>query len=117
MTDDAIRPTIERAEGMHVVRAGGAVLAESANALSVSLPDEDEPAIYFPQGEAGETFMDRTEIVFEIPGLGRARQYDIVAKSGPISSAAWVIETPADGAEALADHFAFDTERVAVERI
>ena len=115
MTDS--RPEIRPAPGVRVVRAGGAVLAESVNAMEVLRPGAEEPEIWFPQGEAGELFLDATEDRFEVEGLGSARRYDIMAKSGPIRGAAWAIEAPAPGAEALRDHVAFDEERVAVERL
>ena len=117
MTDDAPRPAIRPAEGLYAIRAGGAVLAESRNALAVSFEGDEGPAIYVPRAEAGELFLEPTETRFEIPGLGRARQYDIIAKSGPIKAAAWALESPAPGAEALGGHVAFDTARVAVERL
>lgn len=109
--------SISPAAGMRVVRAGGAVLAESQNALEVLLPDDETPAVYFPKGEAGDLFLDRTDAEFEIPGIGHARQYDIIAKSGPIRAAAWAVERPAAGSEALKDHFAFDAARVTIERL
>ena len=115
--DDRIEPPVIRpAEGVRVARAGGAVVAESRRALEVSMPGEDAPAVYMPREDAA-TFLDPADCAFEIPGIGRARLHDISAKSGPIRGAAWVIEAPAPGAEALKDFFAFDTERVAVERI
>ncbi|MGM0583081.1 MAG: DUF427 domain-containing protein [Pseudomonadota bacterium] len=117
MTDAHPRPEIRPAAGMRVVRAGGAVLAESPNALEVLIPDAEAREVYFPMAEAGELFLEATDRTEDIPGLGRARRYDIMAKSGPIEGAAWAIETPAPGAEALRDHVAFDTERVAVERL
>jgi uncharacterized protein (DUF427 family) len=115
MTDP--RPEIRPAPGVRVVRAGGAVLAESVNAMEVVRPGAEETEVWFPQGEAGELFLDSTEERFEVAGLGTARRYDIMAKSGPIRGAAWALESPAPGAEALRDHTAFDTERVAVEQL
>ncbi len=117
MTDEDATPSIRPAEGVRVIRAGGAVLGESAEALEVSLPGDEKPAIYFPFGDAGEPFLEATDTVFRIPGLGQARQHDIIAKSGPIQAAAWVIETPADGAERLKGRISFDEERVTIERL
>lgn len=113
MTDDSL--TIAPAEGVIVVRAGGAVLAESTAALEVSAAGA-APVRWLPMADAS-LFLDRTEEVKEIPGLGTARGYDIVAKSGPIALAAWALETPLAGAEALKDHVSFNGERVAVERL
>ena len=107
------------APGVIVVRAGGAVLAESHAALeasSAAAAQGAEPIRLLPMEDAS-LFLDRTEEVKEIPGLGAARGYDIVAKSGPIPLAAWAVESPVSGAEALKDHVCFDEERVAVERL
>ena len=112
MTDDSL--TIAPVSGVIAVRAGGAVLAESAAALEASSPAADAPIRLLPLADAA-LFLDRTEEVKEIPGLGAARGYDIVAKSGPIALAAWAVERPAPGAEAAADHVLFDEARVAVE--
>lgn len=112
MTDDLI---IAPAPGVIVVRAGGAVLAETGAAME-SATGEDAPARWLPMDDAA-LFLDRTEELREIPGLGQARGYDIIAKSGPIPLAAWALEAPAAGAEALKDHVSFDEARVAVERL
>ena len=117
MTDDTL--TVAPAAGVIVVRAGGAVLAESHAALEASSAAAEEgadPIRLLPMEDAS-LFLDRTEEVKEIPGLGTARGYDIVAKSGPIPLAAWAVETPVAGAEAAAGHVFFDEERVAVERL
>ncbi|HKK36024.1 MAG TPA: DUF427 domain-containing protein [Paracoccaceae bacterium] len=110
-------PRIAPSPGLHVVRAGGAVIGETASGWSVLMPGDETPTMYLPKAEAGALFLEPAETTFEIPGLGRARQYDLIAKSGPIRSAAWAIEAPATGAEMLIDHVAFDPERVAVERL
>ena len=114
MTD---APTIAPSPGLHVVRAGGAVIAETASGWSVTRPGEPAPTVYLPRAEAGAPFLEPADETFEIPGVGRVRRQDIVAKSGPIRGAAWAVEVPAKGAEMLIDHVAFDAGRVAVERL
>ncbi|MEM1314254.1 MAG: DUF427 domain-containing protein [Pseudomonadota bacterium] len=118
MTDatEPERPVIRPASGRHVVRAGGAVLAETDQGFEVTLPGAEAAAVYLPRAEV-DLFLDEGEGGMEIPGLGHARLLTIVAKSGPITGAAWVIDRPAEGAEALDGHVAFDAERVAVERL
>ena len=107
-------PVLRPSTGLHVVRAGGAVLAESAAGYEVDLPGAEAPVVYLPRADV-DLFLDAGEGGMEIPGLGHASLLTIVAKSGPIMGAAWVIDAPAEGAEALSGHVAFDTERVAVE--
>ena len=54
------------------------------------------------------------EVVFEIPGVGRARQYDIVAKSGPITSAAWGYRTGENIAMGFVDPGALEGGQLSV---
>ena len=68
MSDDIrIRP----AEGTWVVRAGGAVLGESSNALELSAPGQPD-RIYFPREDIAMAFLDRTDHVTRTPGMGEA---------------------------------------------
>ncbi|MGG7568310.1 DUF427 domain-containing protein [Rhodovulum sp. DZ06] len=114
MNDDSL--TIAPVGGVIAVRAGGAVLAESSEALAATAPGAEAPVHWLPMADAS-LFLDRTEQIRDIPGVGAARGYDINAKSGPIPLAAWALEAPAAGAEALKDHVFFEGERVAVERL
>ena len=105
-----------RATGTWVVRAGGAVLGESTNA--VELTEGDYPAvIYFPREDLAMAFLDPSETRSTCPYKGDATYYTIQAKSGPIPDAAWSYETPKEGLEAIAGHLAFYTDRVAVEQL
>ena len=105
-----------RATGTWVVRAGGAVLGESANA--VELTEGDYPAvIYFPREDLAMAFLDPSETRSTCPYKGDATYYTIQAKSGPIPDVAWSYETPKEGLEAIAGHLAFYTDRVAVEQL
>ena len=119
MPHDDAAPTasIRPAEGVRVVRAADAVIAESANARESRLGEDDAPMIWLPRAEAGEPFLERTEATFELPGIGQARLLDVVGVSGSLPAAAWILETPAAGAESLADHIAFDPEQVTLERL
>ncbi|SFI39207.1 DUF427 domain-containing protein [Albimonas pacifica] len=109
--------TIRPAEGVRVVRAADAVIAESAHALESRLGADDAPMVWLPRAEAGEPFLERTEATFELPGLGRARLLDVIGVSAALRAAAWILESPAAGAEALAGHIAFDPEQVTLERL
>ncbi|MGI1661103.1 DUF427 domain-containing protein [Palleronia sp. KMU-117] len=97
---------IRRAEGTWVVRAGGAVLGETQNALELTeghLP----PVIYFPRGDVAMAFLERSDKVTTCPKKGRAAHYDIVTKSTVLRSAAWSYEEPNEAAAAIAGHIAF----------
>jgi len=108
--------TIRPAGGLQVVRAGGAVIGESRNALVLE-EDGHEPVVYFPRADIGMAFLDDSETRTRCPHKGEARYFHIAAKSGRIADAGWSYETPVAGAEAIAGHIAFAHERVAVERL
>ena len=107
---------IHKAEGVWVVRAGGAVIAESRNALE--LEEGDHPAvIYFPREDVAMAFLDASDSRTTSPGKGEARYFTIRAKSYDIPDAAWSYEAPAAGAEKIAGHLAFHTDKVTVEQL
>ena len=107
---------IRPATGTWVVRAAGAVVGESTNALELTEGDYP-PAIYFPRSDLAMAFMDTTEMKSTCPYKGEASYFTIVAKSGPIPNAAWSYENPKDGVVQIKDHIAFYHEKVAVEQV
>ncbi|MEL6521978.1 MAG: DUF427 domain-containing protein [Pseudomonadota bacterium] len=108
--------TITRADGTWVVRAGGAVLGESANALELTEGDYP-PVIYFPREDLGMAFLERTDRSTHCPHKGDASYFTIETKSGPWENAAWSYENPKDSVSRIKDHIAFYTDRVTVERV
>ena len=107
---------IRPAQGTWVVRAGGAVLAESSNALEL-LEGEYPPVIYFPRGDIGMEFLERTGSATTCPWKGQASYYAIHAESGVIADAAWSYETPLKGVEAIGGYLAFYSNKVTVEQL
>jgi uncharacterized protein (DUF427 family) len=108
--------TIAPAEGTYVVRAGGAVIAETRQAL---LLEERglAPVIYFPRADIAMELLDPSETRTTCPHKGTASYYHIAAKSGPILDSAWSYEDPVAGAEAIAGHLAFYPDKATVEQI
>ena len=109
--------TIRKAEGTWTVRAGGAVLGESQNALE--LHEGDHPAvIYFPRDDIAMAFLDKTDKVTHCPHKGDASYYSVVTKSQTLNNTVWSYESPRDGVARIKDHLAFYTgDGVAVEKI
>ncbi|MDF0600105.1 DUF427 domain-containing protein [Psychromarinibacter sp. C21-152] len=105
-----------KAEGTWVVRAGGAVLGESSDAVELTEGDYP-PVIYFPRADLAMAFLEPSDTRSTCPYKGEASYYTIQAKSGPITDAAWSYETPKEGLEAIAGRLAFYTDRVAVEQL
>ena len=108
---------IRPATGTWTVRAGGAVLGESAKALE--LTEGDYPAvIYFPRDDIAMEFLDPSDKSTHCPHKGDASYFSIVTKSTVLQDAAWSYETPKDGVAEIAGHLAFyASDTVAVEQI
>lgn len=102
--------------GTVVVRAGGAVIAETTAALEMREQGHD-PVIYIPRQDIGMAFLDRSDTTSRCPRKGDASYFHIVAKSGPIADAAWSYEDPIPGAEAIKGHLAFYPQKATVEEL
>lgn len=109
--------TIRKAPGKWVVRAGGAIIGESSSALELT-EGSYPPVIYFPRGDIGMAFLERTETTSHCPHKGDATYFSITTTGGEeLSDAAWSYEKPKDGVAGIRDHLAFYTDRVAVEQL
>lgn len=109
--------TVSKAEGTWVVRAGGAVLAESQNALELT-EGSYGPVVYFPRDDIAMAFLDTSDRTSHCPHKGDASYFSIVTKSTTIHDAAWSYETPKDGVSEIAGHLAFyGGDQVAVEQV
>ena len=108
---------ITKAQGHWSVRAGGAVLGESQNALELN--EGDYPAvIYFPRSDIAMAFLDRTEKTTNCPYKGDATYYSVVTKSTTLENAVWSYEAPIEAAEQIKGHLAFYTgDGITVEKI
>lgn len=109
--------TIRKADGTWSVRAGGAVLGESTNALE--LIEGDYPAvIYFPREDLAMAFMDATDKSTHCPHKGDASYFSVVTKSTTLKDVAWSYENPYDDVARIKNHLAFYTDGdVTVEQI
>lgn len=107
---------IRSAGGTWVVRAGGAVLAESKHALELAEGDYP-PVVYFPRDDIAMPFLERTDSSTNCPHKGRATYYAIHGKSGVIPDAAWSYESPLSSVNAIDGHLAFYGDKVTVEQL
>lgn len=107
---------IEPASGTWVVRAAGAVLGETQDALALS--EDGYPTIYyFPRGDVSMAFFDSSDTKTTCPHKGAATYYHLEAKSGTFPDAAWSYEDPIDAVAQIKGYLAFDTSKVAVEQL
>lgn len=102
--------------GKWVVRAGGAVLGETAQALELAEGDLP-PVIYFPREDLAMAMFETTETRTTCPMKGEASYYAIHTKSTVIGDAAWSYETPHDAVAAIAGHIAFFSDKATVEEL
>jgi len=108
---------IRKAPGLWSVRAGGAVLGESSDALELSEGDLP-PVLYFPREDIAMAFLDRTDKVTHCPHKGDAHYFSIVNKSSVTENAVWTYENPPEALAAIKDRLAFKTgDGVTVEQI
>ncbi len=114
MPQRAIR--IRNAEGLWVVRAGGAVLGETRAALELAEGDL-KPVIHFPREDVAMAFLEPSGQETLCPRKGRARYYSIHTKSTVLQNAAWSYEAPSEDAARLRDYIAFDPLQVTVEKL
>ncbi|SMX33884.1 DUF427 domain-containing protein [Actibacterium lipolyticum] len=109
--------TIRKADGKWVVRAGGAVLAESVNALELE-ENGYSPVIYFPRGDVAMAFLDASDKRTTCPHKGEANYFSIQTKSETLEDAAWSYEAPKEEVARIKDHLAFyPSGKVAVEQL
>ncbi len=109
--------SIRKAAGTWVVRAGGAVLGETQNALELSegnLP----PVIYFPRDDIAMAFLDESTHTSHCPHKGDASYFSIVTKSKTLENSAWSYEDPLEQVARIKGHLAFYvSDTVAVEQL
>ncbi|MFT6105623.1 MAG: hypothetical protein ACJA1E_002057 [Paracoccaceae bacterium] len=107
---------IRAAQSTWVVRAAGAVIGESSQALELCEGDR-EPVIYFPRKDIAMAFFDPTGMKTHCPHKGDASHFTIELRSGPLENAAWSYQDPHNGLERIKDHLAFYSDRVTVEQL
>ena len=108
--------SIHAAEGTWVVRARGAVIAESTNALEL-VEGDYPPVIYIPREDVAMPFLEPSDTISTCPHKGAATHFSLVAKSGVIKDAAWSYETPHEAVSRIAGHIAFYGSKATVERL
>lgn len=107
---------IHKAGSKWVVRAGGAILGESTNALELCEGDY-KPVIYFPRADIAMAFLDKSPQSSHCPHKGDASYYSIHTKSTVLENAAWSYEAPIKGGARIKGYLAFDPAQVTVEEL
>jgi uncharacterized protein (DUF427 family) len=98
------------------VTAGGVVIADTANALT--LKEASYPAVqYVPRKDANLALLARTDRVTHCPYKGDANYFSIVAEGKPIENAIWTYEAPVPAMADIAGHLAFYPDKVKIEEV
>lgn len=107
---------IRKADGIWVVRAGGAVIAESRAALELT-GGPLEPVIFFPRDDVAMAFLEPSAHRSETAGIGTASYFSVIARSATLENAAWSYEDPEADADRIRNHLAFQDDQIAVEQL
>ena len=107
---------IQKAPGTWVVRVGGAVVGESANALVLSegtLPD----AIYFPRADIGMELLEASATKTTCPHKGEASYFTFSSPEATMTDLAWSYETPIDQVKEISGYLSFYGNKATVEQL
>ena len=104
-----IAPTGERV----VVRAGGAVIADTNDALTLEEAGY-APVQYIPLADVDGAALRRSEHVTYCPYKGDAAYYTVVTPHDELENVAWTYEDPFDAVREIAGRVAFYASRVEV---
>ncbi|MGB0658840.1 MAG: DUF427 domain-containing protein [Mangrovicoccus sp.] len=99
-----------------VVRAGGAVIAESRGTVELSEGDLP-PVIYFPREDIAMMFLEQTSQTSSCPHKGEAVYFSIMAKSYTLENAGWSYENPKPEAERIKGMIAFYAKGLTIEQL
>ena len=88
------------------MRAGGAVIADSENALELNESDY-YPVIYFPREDVAIALLEKTDWKTSCAEKGEDIYFSIVNKSQVIENAAWTYKAPRPELENIANHMVF----------
>ncbi len=109
--------TITEATGIWTVRAEGAIIGESSNALELR-EEGHAPVIYFPRADIAMKFFDPVAHSSVCPAKGTASYYSIITKSRTIENAAWSYEDPIAEVSQIKGHLAFHvSDSLAVDQV
>jgi uncharacterized protein (DUF427 family) len=100
-----------------VVRAGGAVIADSRRALT--LREASYPAVqYIPRQDVNLSLLERTQHATYCPYKGDCSYFSIPSGGDRSVNAVWTYENPYPAVAAIKDYLAFYPSRVdAIEEV
>lgn len=114
LTPDASHPiTVTPTGGTVRVTAGGSILAESRNALTMR--ESTHPAVqYVPISDIDAAALRHTDTTTYCPFKGEAAYYTLDTEQGELTDAAWTYPAPYAAVAEIRDHLAFYPDRVSI---
>jgi uncharacterized protein (DUF427 family) len=98
--------TVEPTKARVVVKAGGRVVADSRNALT--LQESNYPAAqYIPRADVDFSVLERTDHETYCPYKGDSSYYSLNVGDVQAENAIWTYEKPYDAVASIKDHVAF----------
>jgi uncharacterized protein (DUF427 family) len=98
--------TVEPTKARVVVKAGGRVVADSRNALT--LQESNYPAAqYIPRADVEFSVLERTDHETYCPYKGDSSYYSLNVGDVQAENAIWTYEKPYDAVASIKDHVAF----------
>ena len=98
--------TVEPTKAHVVVKAGGRVVADSRNALT--LQEASYPAVqYIPREDVDFSVLERTSHETYCPYKGESAYYSLNVGDVKAENAIWTYEAPYDAVSPIKDHVAF----------
>jgi len=107
---------IRAAGGTYSIRAGGAVIGETSDAVEL-IEGDHAPVLYIPRSDLAMALLEKSDSHTHDPHKGDATYYSVQTKSQLIRDAAWSYETPRAEAAGIAGYLSFNSPLVAVEEI
>lgn len=98
------------------VSAGGVVIAESIDALT--LKEASYPGVnYLPRKDSNMALLQRSERVTHCPYKGDANYFSINAGGKTIADAIWTYEAPFPAMAEISGYLAFYPDKVKIEEV
>ncbi|SAK57854.1 hypothetical protein AWB80_02330 [Caballeronia pedi] len=103
--------TITRSSSRVIVKAGGRVIADSTEALSLREASYPE-VLYVPRKDVDMSQLERTSHATYCPYKGECSYYSIPSGGQKAANAVWTYKAPYDAVASIKDHLAFYKDRV-----
>ena len=107
--------TIRPSDGTWIIRAEGAILAESRRALELR-EGSQPPVVYLPREDVAMALFERSATASTSPQMGQASHFSFVGPAGEVPDAAWSYEAPQEDLAEIAGHIAFSPGKLTVQR-